>query len=91
MENKNQPNNNSFFNKNPILMFAIFAVVMVLIFRSMSPDEMGISGTNSKNISYSELKSLIKSKQINEVVIGQTTIKASGNGQAYVVYMELLR
>ena len=85
MENKNQPNNNSFFNKNPILMFAIFAVVMVLIFRSMSPDEMGISGTNSKNISYSELKSLIKSKQINEVVIGQTTIKASGNGQAYVV------
>lgn len=85
MENKNQPNNNSFFNKNPILMFAVFAVVMVLIFRSMSPDEMGISGTNSKNISYSELKSLIKSKQINEVVIGQTTIKASGNGQAYVV------
>lgn len=85
MENKNQPNNNSFFNKNPILMFAIFAVVMVLIFRSMSPDEMGISGANSKNISYSELKSLIKSKQINEVVIGQTTIKASGNGQAYVV------
>ncbi|MBP3675831.1 MAG: ATP-dependent zinc metalloprotease FtsH [Campylobacter sp.] len=85
MENKNQPNNNSFFNKNPILMFAIFAVVMVLIFRSMSPDEMGISGTNSKNISYSELKSLIKSKQINEVVIGQTTIKASGNGQSYVV------
>lgn len=85
MENKNQPNNNSFFNKNPILMFAIFAVVMVLIFRSMSPDEMGISGTNAKNISYSELKSLIKSKQINEVVIGQTTIKASGNGQAYVV------
>lgn len=85
MENKNQPNNNSFFNKNPILMFAIFAVVMVLIFRSMSPDEMGISGTNSKNISYSELKSLIKSKQINEVVIGQTTIKASGNGQTYVV------
>ena len=58
---------------------------MVLIFRSMSPDEMGISSANSKNISYSELKSLIKSKQINEVVIGQTTIKASGNGQTYVV------
>ncbi|MBQ7136046.1 ATP-dependent zinc metalloprotease FtsH [Campylobacter sp.] len=87
MENKNQPNqnNNNFFNKNPILVFAIFAIVMVLIFRSMSPDEMGISSANSKNISYSELKSLIKSKQINEVVIGQTTIKASGNGQTYIV------
>lgn len=87
MENKNQPNqnNNNFFNKNPILVFAIFAIVMVLIFRSMSPNEMGISSANSKNISYSELKSLIKSKQINEVVIGQTTIKASGNGQTYVV------
>lgn len=87
MENKNQPNqnNNNFFNKNPILVFSIFAIVMVLIFRSMSPNEMGISSANSKNISYSELKSLIKSKQINEVVIGQTTIKASGNGQTYVV------
>ncbi|WP_096025311.1 ATP-dependent zinc metalloprotease FtsH [Campylobacter lanienae] len=87
MENKNQSNGNSgnFFNKNPILVFAIFAVIMVLIFRSMSPDDMGISGGNSKNISYSELKSLIKSKQINEVVIGQTTIKASGNSQTYVV------
>lgn len=87
MENKNQSNgnNNSFFNKNPILVFAIFAVVMVLIFRSISSDEMGISSGNSKNISYSELKSLIKSKQINEVVIGQTTIKASGNSQTYVV------
>ncbi|WP_096026781.1 ATP-dependent zinc metalloprotease FtsH [Campylobacter lanienae] len=87
MENKNQSNGNNgnFFNKNPILVFAIFAVIMVLIFRSMSPDDMGISGGNSKNISYSELKSLIKSKQINEVVIGQTTIKASGNSQTYVV------
>ena len=87
MENKNQSNGNNgnFFSKNPILVFAIFAVIMVLIFRSMSPDDMGISGGNSKNISYSELKSLIKSKQINEVVIGQTTIKASGNSQTYVV------
>ncbi|WP_096014022.1 ATP-dependent zinc metalloprotease FtsH [Campylobacter lanienae] len=87
MENKNQSNGNNgnFFNKNPILVFAIFAVIMVLIFRSMSPDDMRISGGNSKNISYSELKSLIKSKQINEVVIGQTTIKASGNSQTYVV------
>ena len=87
MANKNQSNGNNgnFFSKNPILVFAIFAVIMVLIFRSMSPDDMGISGGNSKNISYSELKSLIKSKQINEVVIGQTTIKASGNSQTYVV------
>ena len=87
MENKNQSNGNNgnFFSKNPILVFAIFAVIMVLIFRSMSPDDVGISGGNSKNISYSELKSLIKSKQINEVVIGQTTIKASGNSQTYVV------
>ena len=59
MENKNQSNGNNgnFFSKNPILVFAIFAVIMVLIFRSMSPDDMGISGGNSKNISYSELKS----------------------------------
>ena len=54
MENKNQSNGNNgnFFSNNPILVFAIFAVIMVLIFRSMSPDDMGISGGNSKNMQH---------------------------------------
>lgn len=87
-ENKNGQNNNNgnFFNKNPIMVFAIFAIIIVVVFRSFNPDGMNEFGdsTSSKNITYSELKQLIKSKQINNVVIGQTTIKATGNGVTYV-------
>ncbi|HEG5336142.1 TPA: ATP-dependent zinc metalloprotease FtsH [Campylobacter fetus] len=86
--NKNGQNNNNgnFFNKNPIMVFAIFAIIIVVVFRSFNPDGMNEFGdsTSSKNITYSELKQLIKSKQINNVVIGQTTIKATGNGVTYV-------
>lgn len=76
----------NFFNKNPIMVFAIFAIIIVVVFRSFNPDGMNEFGdsTSSKNITYSELKQLIKSKQINNVVIGQTTIKATGNGVTYV-------
>ncbi|AJB45887.1 cell division protein FtsH [Campylobacter fetus subsp. testudinum] len=87
-ENKNGQNNNNgnFFNKNPIMVFAIFAIIIVVLFRSFNPDGMNEFGdsTSSKNITYSELKQLIKSKQINNVIIGQTTIKATGNGVTYV-------
>ncbi|QQF52093.1 ATP-dependent zinc metalloprotease FtsH [Campylobacter fetus] len=87
-ENKNGQNNNNgnFFNKNPIMVFAIFAIIIVVVFRSFNPDGMSEFGdsTSSKNITYSELKQLIKSKQINNIVIGQTTIKATGNGVTYV-------
>lgn len=88
--NKNS-NGNNFFNKNPILVFAIFAIVIVLGFRSFSEDSVGGfagQGTSTKNISYSEFKNLIKNKSINEVGIGGTTVKgvSSSNGPK-VVYV----
>lgn len=77
----NPQNNNNFFNKNPILIFAIFAVVMVVVFKSFFEGGSSFSGNLSggelsKNVAYSELKKLIESDQINQVSIGQTTIKA---------------
>lgn len=77
----NPQNNNSFFNKNPILIFAIFAIVMVVVFKSFFEGGSSFSGNLSggelnKNVAYSELKKLIESGQINQVSIGQTTIKA---------------
>lgn len=82
----NKPNNNpkqnpqNFFNKNPIFIFAIFAVIMVIVFKFFdisSSFSGGLSGSEtSKNVPYSELKKLIESGQINQVSIGQTTIKA---------------
>ncbi len=80
--NQNNPKQNpqNFFNKNPIFIFAIFAIIMVVVFKffdTSSSFSGGLSGSEaSKNIAYSELKKLIESGQINQVSIGQSTVKA---------------
>ncbi|MGG7074206.1 ATP-dependent zinc metalloprotease FtsH [Campylobacter sp. 9BO] len=85
-QNKNNGNGGGFFNKNPIFIFAIFAIVIVLVFRSLTGDSignMGIDGgTNStKNVSYSELKAMVSGKQIAKVEISDGTIRALGTNQ----------
>ena len=60
---------NNFFNKNPILIFAIFAIVIVIAFRGLGGGEMdgtllGQSSAGSKSTSYSEIKEMIKNKQV---------------------------
>ena len=82
--NQNNGDNNGFFNKNPIFIFAIFAIVIVLAFRSFSGDGLGGtfglgSNTQSKMIAYSEFKDMLKNKQLNEVAISETTIKGVGS------------
>ena len=82
--NQNNGDNNGFFNKNPIFIFAIFAIVIVLAFRSFSGDGLGGtfglgSNAQSKMIAYSEFKDMLKNKQLNEVAISETTIKGVGN------------
>ncbi|EAI8513943.1 ATP-dependent zinc metalloprotease FtsH [Campylobacter upsaliensis] len=90
-KNNNAPQNNNFFNKNPIFVFAIFAIVMVVVFKSFFDGGTSSFGGNlsgsevSKNVPYSELKKLIESGQISQVSIGQSTIKAisSANNTIY--------
>ncbi|MEB2806407.1 ATP-dependent zinc metalloprotease FtsH [Campylobacter upsaliensis] len=90
-KNNNIPQNNNFFNKNPIFVFAIFAIVMVIVFKSFFDGGTSSFGGNlsgsevSKNVPYSELKKLIESGQISQVSIGQSTIKAvsSANNTIY--------
>ena len=82
--NQNNGDNNGFFNKNPIFIFAVFAIVIVLAFRSFSGDGLGGtfglgSNAQSKMIAYSEFKDMLKNKQVNEVAISETTIKGVGN------------
>ena len=82
--NQNNGDNNGFFNKNPIFIFAIFAIVIVLAFRSFSGDGLGGtfglgSNAQSKMIAYSEFKDMLKNKQLNDVAISETTIKGVGN------------
>jgi len=38
MEKKQPQNDNNFFNKNPLLLFIIFALIIIVVFRSISPN-----------------------------------------------------
>lgn len=81
-KNDNNDNDNNFFNKNPLITFAIFSVVIILLFKVLigenSTSEIASGNKKVKEISYSELKSLIESKGLKKVEIGQTYIKAFG-------------
>ena len=86
---KNNKNDNNFFNKNPLITFAIFSVVIILVFKMMVGDggangsALG-SASKVKQVSYSELKSLVDSKSVSKVEIGQSYIKAtSSDGSIY--------
>ena len=92
----NNNNNNNFFNQNPLLVFAIFSIVIIMIFKNfMSPNDgmmnqagMGGAKAVTKNINYYDLKELIKKNQISYVAIGQTILRAvSENGVTKTVYI----
>ncbi|WP_373072457.1 ATP-dependent zinc metalloprotease FtsH [Sulfurimonas sp.] len=85
----NQNNNpNNFFNQNPLITFAIFSVVVILLFKALVGENStmdGQTGTKrTQQVSYSELKSLVAQKALNKVEIGQTFIRAkSSDGTVY--------
>ena len=90
-QNNNDNKNDNFFNKNPLITFAIFSVVVILIFKSLIGESGGGLGqqfggqgkTQHKEVSYSELKELIRSKSVSKVDIGQSYIRAKGDGTVY--------
>lgn len=73
----NKPNNP--IGGNPLLIFAIFTVVVILIFKIFSPGGSVLSGGIAQTISYYELKQLIENKEVDQVSIGQTIIRAQSN------------
>ena len=88
--NKNSPKNNpnNFFNQNPLITFAIFSVVVILLFKALVGENSSMEGqTGSKRtqqVSYSEFKELVSNKTLNKVEIGQTFIRAkSTDGTLY--------
>ncbi|SFV56033.1 Cell division protein FtsH [hydrothermal vent metagenome] len=92
-QNSNQNNQNpngNFFNNNPLLTFAIFSVIVILLFKSFVGESGSLKdsvGPNVrvKEISYSDLKTLVKEKALRKVEIGQQFIRAvSSDGR--VIY-----
>ena len=63
----NDNNNNNFFNNNPLLAFAIFSIVIIMIFKSFVGDSDGLGNmldssnnvAQTKTVKYSEIKSEI--------------------------------
>ncbi|WP_324171262.1 ATP-dependent zinc metalloprotease FtsH [Sulfurimonas sp.] len=89
-QNSNDDKNNNFFNKNPLITFAIFSIVIIMLFKGLVGDgsafnaNNGTSTSRSKQVSYSEFKGLIESKSLSKVEIGQSYIKAkSADGMIY--------
>jgi len=80
---------NNFFNKNPILIFAIFAIVIIAAFRGLGGglDGIFIEQGGSKSISYSDLKEMIKNKQVSQVGISEFSIKAVSVAEPKVIYV----
>ncbi len=82
MSNKNKNSDNNFFNQNPLITFAIFSVVIILLFKTLVGEGESLDNSGSSTVkktvqvSYSELKSLVSSKSISKVEIGQSYIKA---------------
>ncbi|MEA2072955.1 MAG: ATP-dependent zinc metalloprotease FtsH [Campylobacterota bacterium] len=95
-ENDNN-NNNNFFNKNPLITFAVFSVVIIVLFKLVVGDgtaaNNGALGTNTKvkQVSYSELKSLVESKSVGKVEIGQSYIKATSNDGSQVYTTRIVK
>jgi len=84
MNEPDNKDNNNFFNKNPLITFAIFSIVIILIFKTMIGEEGGLGGqmtgtsgtTHNKEVSYADLKKMIENKEISKVAIGQNFIRA---------------
>ena len=75
-------NDDNFFNKNPLILFIIFALVIVVIFRSIAPTATSevsamVNGAQRVvHLTYSDIKKLAEEKKLEYVAIGKTTIKA---------------
>jgi cell division protease FtsH len=83
--NNNQDNNNNnFFNNNPLLAFAIFSIIIIMIFKSFVGDGESLGNmmtggnnvTQTKSVKYSEIKTEIEKGTIKSVKLTPTTIEA---------------
>jgi len=100
MKEPKDDKNNNFFNQNPLLTFAIFSVVIILVFKTLIGDEdsalgsqMGQGASKNKEVTYSELKKMINTNGVNEVAIGQNFIRGfadDGSGRKLVYTARLV-
>ncbi|MEA3490803.1 MAG: ATP-dependent zinc metalloprotease FtsH [Campylobacterota bacterium] len=95
MSNQNNQNNNNdnnnFFNNNPLLAFALFSIIIILIFKAVVGDGEGLGSmvddnkqvSRTKQVAYSDIKKLIREGKITTVKLTSSSIEAisSDSGQ----------
>ena len=81
--NQNNDNNNNFFNNNPLLAFAIFSMIIILIFKSFVGEGDSLSSmmntqkvSQTKQVKYSEIKKKIAEGNIKSVKLTPSSIEA---------------
>jgi cell division protease FtsH len=79
----NDNNNNNFFNNNPLLAFAIFSMVIILVFKSFVNEGDSLSSmmntqkvSHTKQVKYSEIKAKINEGNIKSVKLTLSTVEA---------------
>ena len=95
MSDKNDNNNNNFFKDNPLIAFAIFSIVVIMLFKVFIGNDGSLSNLNTqkgsvtqtKKVSYSEVKELVKSDKIKELKITPTVIEAIGGDGGHTRYI----
>ena len=96
MQEQQNNNNNNFFNQNPLITFAIFSVVVILLFKILMGEGNANALTQStqrhtQQVSYSELKQLVSTKAVSKVDIGQSYIRAVSSDGATVYTTRIVR
>jgi len=88
-------NDDNFFNKNPLILFIIFALIIIVIFRSLAPTATGeVSAIVNGNqpilhLTYSDIKKLAEERKLEYVAIGKTTVKAKLKDGAIVTVQKV--
>jgi len=84
-QNNQQNNNNNFFNNNPLLAFAIFSIVIILIFKSFVGEgaNSGLSTmmntqhvAKTKQVKYSRIKKKIEEGSVKSVKLTPSSVEA---------------
>ncbi len=92
LPNNNDNKNNNFFNDNPLLAFAIFSIIIIMIFKVMIGQQGGMEAminqgnkTYTRPVSYSEIKQLVKEDKIKSLKITPTVIEAIGEKDGHTL------
>jgi len=83
-QNNNQNNNNNnFFNDNPLLAFAIFSIVIILVFKSFVGEGESLGSmmnsqkvSQTKQVKYSEIKKQIEQGNVKSVKLTPSMVEA---------------